>query len=189
LLGAEQSGHMASVGYDLYVKMIEDTVREMRGDMSQGDIQTRIEIKADAYLPQEYVESDVMRIEMYKKIAGIDSYDARDDLIEELIDRFGDPTKPVMNLIDIAQLKSLAGKIGIDLITSKGDTLVMRFSMMADIDIMKLIKAMEKHKKFMRLLPGNPPSISYFEINKKNEELLKGAVEAMTEIVKDTLTV
>lgn len=189
LLGAEQSGHMASVGYDLFVKMIEDTVREMRGDMSQGDIQTRIEIKADAYLPQEYVTSDVMRIEMYKKIAGIDSNDARDDLIEELIDRFGDPTKPVMNLIDIAQLKSLAEKIGIDLIQSKGDALVMRFSMMADIDIMKLISAMEKHKKCMRLMPGNPPSISYFEINKKNEELLKGAVEVMTEIVKDTMSV
>lgn len=189
LLGAEQSGHMASVGYDLYVKMIEDTVREMRGDMSQGDIQTRIEIKADAYLPQEYVTSDVMRIEMYKKIAGIDSYEAREDLIEELIDRFGDPTKPVMNLIDIAHLKSLAGKIGIDLIQSKGDTLQMRFSMMADIDIMKLISAMEKHKKFMRLIPGNPPSINYFEINKKNEELFKGAVEVMNEIVKDTLSV
>ncbi|MBQ5771563.1 MAG: hypothetical protein IIW08_10365, partial [Clostridia bacterium] len=141
------------------------------------------------YLPQEYISNDLLRVEMYKKIASIRNRDNRDDLIEELIDRFGDPTKPVMNLIDIAHLKSLAGKIGIDLIQSKGDTLQMRFSMMADIDIMKLISAMEKHKKFMLLIPGNPPSINYFEINKKNEELFKGAVEVMNEIVKDTLSV
>jgi len=187
LLGAEQSGHMASVGYDLYVKMIEDTVREMRGDMSKGDIQTRIEIKADAYLPQEYVTNDMMRIEMYKKIAGIDSRDAREDLIEELIDRFGDPTKPVMNLIDIAQLKSLSTKIGIDMVSGKGDQLVFRFSMMADIDIMSLINAIEPYKKCFRLLPGNPPSLSYFEYGKKQEELIKGAVEVMEKVVKATL--
>ena len=83
LLGAEQSGFMASVGYDLYVKMIEETVREMRGDVSRGDVEARVELKVDAYLPQEYVPSDVMRVEMYKKIASIRDRAGREDLIEE----------------------------------------------------------------------------------------------------------
>ncbi|MBQ4157439.1 MAG: transcription-repair coupling factor [Clostridia bacterium] len=184
ILGAEQSGHMAAVGYDLYVKMIDETVREMRGDIRQGDIQTRIEIKADAYLPSEYVQSDVMRVEMYKKIAGIDSNEAREDLIEELIDRFGDPSRPVMNLIDIAQLKSLCSRIGIDLVQGKGDQLQMRFSNMADLDIIQLLTAIEPMKKCLRFTPSNPPVLSYFEIGRKQEELVKGAVEAMEKIIE-----
>ena len=94
LLGSEQSGFMATVGYDLYVKMIEETVREMRGDVSLDDIETRVDLKIDAYLPQEYIANDLLRVEMYKKIASIRNRDNRDDLIEELIDRFGDPNRP-----------------------------------------------------------------------------------------------
>lgn len=183
LLGAEQSGHMAAVGYDLYVKMIEETVHEMRGDVGQGDIQTRIEVKADAYLPAEYVSSDVMRMEMYKKIAGIDGPEAREDLIEELIDRFGDPTHPVINLIDIAQLKSLCGRLGIDMVSGRGDALVMRFSMLADLDIVTLLKALEPYKGCLRFTPSNPPTITYTEAGKKQEQLLKGAVEVMQRVV------
>ena len=183
LLGAEQSGHMAAVGYDLYVKMIEETVHEMRGDVGQGDIQTRVEVKADAYLPAEYVSSDVMRMEMYKKIAGIDGPEARDDLIEELIDRFGDPTRPVINLIDIAQLKSLCGRLGIDMVSGRGDALVMRFSMLADLDIVTLLKALEPYKSCLRFTPSNPPTITYAEPGKKQEQLLKGAVEVMQRVV------
>ena len=183
LLGAEQSGHMAAVGYDLYVKMIEETVHEMRGDVGQGDIQTRVEVKADAYLPAEYVSSDVMRMEMYKKIAGIDGPEARDDLIEELIDRFGDPTRPVINLIDIAQLKSLCGRLGIDMVSGRGNALVMRFSMLADLDIVTLLKALEPYKSCLRFTPSNPPTITYAEPGKKQEQLLKGAVEVMQRVV------
>ena len=187
LLGAEQSGHMAAVGYDLYVKMIEETVREMRGDMTQGDIQTRVEIKADAYLPAEYVSSDVMRMEMYKKIALVDGPDARDDLIEELIDRFGDPTRPVMNLIDIAQLKNLSGRLGIDMVTGKPDALIFRFSAMADLDVVKLLEAAEPFKKNLRFTPTNPPTFAYTEPGKKQEALLRGAVSVMQKIVEGTL--
>ncbi len=187
ILGAEQSGHMAAVGYDLYVKMIDETVREMRGDIKQGDIQTRIEIKVDAYLPAEYVSSDLMRMEMYKKIASIDGQDARDDLIEELIDRFGDPAKPVMNLIDIAQLKNVCSRLGIDMVTSKGDALVMRFSIMADLDIVKLLKALEPYKKNIKFTPTNPPTLTYSEIGKKQEQLLKNAVDIMESVAKRAL--
>ena len=115
LLGAEQSGHMASVGYDLYVKMIEDAVRHLRGDVSQGGYpDPRWNSRWTPYLPADYVTSDVTRVDVYKKIASIRTGEDREDLIEELIDRFGDPSRPVMNLIDIAQLKALCQSVGID---------------------------------------------------------------------------
>ena len=185
LLGSEQSGFMASVGYDLYVKMIEDTVREMRGDASLGDIETRVDLKVDAYLPSEYVQDDLLRVEMYKKIASIRNRDAREDLIEELIDRFGDPKRPVMNLIEIASLKALCAQIGVDYVCAKGDELWMRFSISADIDLVRVLVAIQKQPQCLRVQGGNPPTLVYFKRGKDAETLLKGAVSAMESVVRE----
>ena len=182
LLGAEQSGFMASVGYDLYVKMIEDTVKELRGDVSQGDIETRVDVKADAYLPQDYIPNDLLRVEMYKKIASIRDQDSRDDLIEELIDRFGDPNRPVMNLIDVAQLKANCARLGIDYVTLKGDELRMRFAMGADIDLIRVLTAVKDYPKCLAVRGGNPPVIAYFERGRDAETLLRGAAKVMEQV-------
>ena len=184
LLGAEQSGFMASVGYDLYVKMIEETVREMRGDVSRGDVETRVELKVDAYLPQEYVPSDVMRVEMYKKIASIRDRAGREDLIEELIDRFGDPKRPVMNLIEIAHLKALCSNLGIDNVSMKSGEMVLRFSIAAQLNPMKLLMAVKPHEARLRLVGTNPPSLRFFDVRRKTaEELLPEAVRVMEDIL------
>ena len=187
LLGSEQSGFMASVGYDLYVKMIEETVREMRGDISMGDIETRVDVKMDAYLPQEYVSSDLLRVEMYKKIASIRNQEDRDDLIEELIDRFGDPKRPVMNLVEIASLKSLCSQLGIDYVTVRNGDLMMRFSISADIDLLRVLKAIKKYPECLRMQGGNPPTLVYFKANASAEELMRGAVSVMQRAVQDYL--
>ncbi len=184
ILGAEQSGHMASVGYDLYVKMIEDAVKNLRGDVSLGDIETKVELKVDAYLPQEYVPSDVTRVEVYKKIASIKNRDDREDLIEELIDRFGDPGRPVMNLIEIAHLKALCQRIGIEGVTARGGELVMRFSKAADPDVDKLVEALAKHQKHLRLVAGKDASLNYREVGVSTEEMLLGAVVVMENIAR-----
>ena len=189
LLGSEQSGFMASVGYDLYVKMIEDTVREMRGDISMGDIETRVDVKMDAYLPQEYVSSDLLRVEMYKKIATIRNQEDRDDMIEELIDRFGDPNRPVMNLIEIASLKALCSQLGIDYVTVRNGDLMMRFSISADVDLVRVLKAIKKYPECLRMQGGNPPTLVYFKANASAEELMRGAVDVMRRAVQDYLAV
>ena len=184
LLGAEQSGFMASVGYDLYVKMIEETVREMRGDVSRGDVETRVDLKVDAYLPQEYVPSDVMRVEMYKKIASIRDHAGREDLIEELIDRFGDPNRPVMNLIEIAHLKALCSRLGIDNVSMKGSEMVLRFSIAAQLNPMKLLMAVKPHEARLRLVGTNPPALRFFDVKRKTaEEFLPEAVRVMEDIL------
>ena len=183
LLGAEQSGHMSTVGYDLYVKMIEEAVRELRGDQSMGDIQTKVEIKVDAYLPGEYVRNDVTRVEVYKKIASVGSKAAREDLIEELIDRFGDPARPVMNLIEIAHLKNLCQRLGIDLVTARGGAIIMRFSPAAEVDVMKLIEALRPYEKLVRLQAGKESAMVYQDGKKAIEDQLPGAVLMMEKIV------
>ena len=184
LLGAEQSGFMASVGYDLYVKMIEEAVREMRGDVQRGDVETRVELKVDAYLPQEYVPSDAMRVEMYKKIASIRDRAGREDLVEELIDRFGDPNRPVMNLIETAHLKALCSQLGIDNVSMKGGEMVLRFSIAAQLDALKLLAAVKPHEARLRLVGTNPPALRLFDPARKTaEELLPEAVRVMEDIV------
>ena len=177
---------MASVGYDLYVKMIEETVRELRGDVQKGDITTKVELHVDAFLPQDYVSSDLVRVEMYKKIASINDEASRDDLMEELIDRFGDPTRPVINLVDIAHLKGLCSRIGIDLVSSKPGGLVMRFSQSADLKPEYLINALRGHERNIRLAAGSATQLIYSVglTPKSDEELLQGAVPLMEDIVK-----
>ena len=183
LLGSEQSGFMASVGYDLYVKMIEQTVRELRGDVAQGDIETRVDLKIDAYLPQEYIANDLLRVEMYKKIASIRSRENREDLIEELIDRFGDPNRPVMNLIEAAHLKALCAQLGIDYVTWRGGELMLRFSMSADIDLMRVLAAVKAFPQVFRIKPINPPELYFYERGKELEKLLPDAVRTMERVV------
>ena len=145
----------------------------------------RINVKVDAYLPQEYVSNDMLRVEMYKKIASIRSQDSRDDLIEELIDRFGDPNRPVMNLIEIASLKALCERIGIDYVTTRGFDLMMRFSISADIDLVRVLQAIQKYSEWLHMLGGNPPTLVYTKKNAAPEELLRGAVDVMQKVIAD----
>ena len=184
LLGSAQSGHMAAVGYDLYVKMIDEAVRKLRGDVTQGDIQTRVELRLDAYLPGTYVPSDKQRIDVYKKIAQIDGEDSRNDLIEELIDRFGDPTRPVMNLIDVAHLKGLCSRIGVESIGLRQGKLAMKFAAAAQLDPMKLLKLLEKYRRRMVLSATTPPSLVLDFGPKPVDELVRLAIPLMEEVVK-----
>ena len=186
LLGNAQSGHMASVGYDLYVKMIEETVRKLRGDVSLGDIQTRMELRVDAYLPTGYVTSDRQRIEVYKKIALIDGEARRDDMIEELIDRFGDPPRPVINLINVAHLKGLCSRIGVDNVSIKRGFLAMRFAPTAQPDVEKLVALLGKHNKTLILSATQPPVLMINLPPTTPEDLVRKSLPLMEEIA-DTL--
>ena len=183
LLGAEQSGHMAAVGYDLYVKMINETVAEMQGNEAPTPIQTRIELNIDAYLPSDYIEADSMRIEMYKRIAEVKDEESQNDVIDELLDRFGDPAKPVMNLIAIARIKAACEKLGIDQLSFKDGSLVMHFSDEAQLDITRFLTAVqkEKHFKFVPQRTGNG-TLLYKDPNLNVEKLLTPCTAALTDL-------
>ncbi|MBQ0000838.1 MAG: transcription-repair coupling factor [Clostridiales bacterium] len=108
LLGAQQHGHMNAVGYDLYCKMLNEAVQEAKGIHTMEDFDTTIDLSIDAFIPDSYISNEMQKLDIYKRIAGISCEEDYDDMMEELIDRFGEPPKAVQNLLKIAMLKSIA---------------------------------------------------------------------------------
>ncbi len=120
LLGGEQSGHVAAVGFDLYVKMIGEAVRELRGDGPAERAEVRIELPVDAHIPHDYVTGERLRLEAYTRIAAIDSAADIHAVREELADRFGPVPPQVESLLTVARLRSAARRAGLSDITQQG---------------------------------------------------------------------
>lgn len=108
LLGAEQHGHMNAVGYDLYCKMLNEAVKEAKGIRTMEDFETTIDLNMDAFIPDRYISNEYQKLDIYKRIAVIETQQDYDDMLEELLDRFGELPKAVMNLLAIAKLKASA---------------------------------------------------------------------------------
>jgi transcription-repair coupling factor (superfamily II helicase) len=126
LLGGEQSGHIAGVGFDLYVRMIGEAVREMRGDGPAEKPEVRVELPVDAHVPHEYVPGERLRLEAYTRIAAIDSAADITAVRDELADRYGPLPQPVQNLLAVARLRARARRAGLTDITQQGSHI--RFS-------------------------------------------------------------
>ena len=128
VLGPQQSGHLSTVGYDMYCKLIEEAVGEARGLTQTPELDTRIDLKLDAYLPQDYVSQEKIRVEIYKRIAMVVDEETRMTIEDELIDRFGDIPQPVENLIRIAQLRGITRRLGISHLSLRAEGLRMKLS-------------------------------------------------------------
>ena len=121
LLGAQQHGHMEAVGYDLYCKMLNEAVKQLKGEEEiQEDFTTTIDLNVDAFIPSSYIQNEYQKLDVYKRIASIETEEEMDDMIEELIDRFGDIPKKVQQLLKIANLKALAHTAYITAVEQKG---------------------------------------------------------------------
>ncbi len=119
LLGAEQSGHMLSVGYDMYLKLLEEAVLEEQGETKPAGVECTADIVVTANIDRRYVESGEQRMDLYRRMAAIRTQENADDLLDEIVDRYGDPPKGVMNLIAIALLRAKAAACGITKIVQK----------------------------------------------------------------------
>lgn len=114
MMGSAQHGHMAAIGYDLYCRMLEDTIKIIKGEIEKEPIETTVDLKVDAYIPGTYIEDEIQKIEVYKKIAAIESIDDYMDIKAELEDRYSEIPDPVYNLMDIAYIKSRAKILSIE---------------------------------------------------------------------------
>lgn len=134
LLGAEQHGFIASVGFDLYSQMLADEIAKRKAGMDgqpveqEKEVSTVIDMSIDAYLPSAYIYDSIQKIEIYKKVAAVRSFEEADDLREELVDRFGDLPQSVDNLLAVARLKVFGAVCGIEQISGRGDDVVIRFA-------------------------------------------------------------
>jgi transcription-repair coupling factor (superfamily II helicase) len=127
LLGGEQSGHIAGVGFDLYLRMIGEAVSAFRGDVAEGQTELRLELPVDAHIPEEYVDSERLRLEAYQKLSTASAPTAGDDqidrVLEELTDRYGEPPEQVTNLIAVSRLRRVAQKAGLSEVVAMGPNL------------------------------------------------------------------
>ncbi len=185
IFGPEQSGNVATVGYDMYCRLIEEAVREARGAQGESlpfSVETRVEIKVDAYLPVEYVKGESQRMEVFKRIALIKRREDREDVIEELIDRFGDVPEAVMNLIEIAHLRGICGRLGISRVHYVAGAMVFKLSPGASPDPVKLYAALEKTDNRLLLSASREPAILLRDPRQPADALLRLSVPILEKI-------
>lgn len=139
VMGAQQHGHMSSIGYDMYLKLLEEAVNEEKGNAQQNaDMDCLIDISVDAHIPESYVESLTLRLDVYRRIADIRSVEDSEDVKDELRDRFGEIPKSVLGLIDIALIRNKANSMGVYEIRQNGENMMiyvkeMKSPVVADI--------------------------------------------------------
>lgn len=164
LLGAEQHGHMEAVGYDLYCKMLDEAVKEEKGIVQQEDFETTIDLDVDAYIPPRYIPNEYQKLDIYKRIAGIENEEEYEDMMEELLDRFGEPPKSVQNLLAIANMKALAHRVYVKEIKQSGTDVKLYLFERAKINPAGFPTVLEKNSKTMTMRMDGQP---YFMISLK----------------------
>ena len=168
LLGAAQSGHMISVGYDLYLKLLEEAVLEERGEPSPEESACTADLDVTANIDKAYVTSGEQRMDLYRRMAGIRSQSDADELLDEIVDRYGDPPRGVMNLIDIALLRARASAAGIRDIAQKGRTLRFR---LAQFDFAVVSRVAGQYQKRMFVEPKSDEPAITLQLTAKEDPL------------------
>lgn len=162
LLGAEQSGHMESVGYDLYCKMLNEAVKSMKGEISEEEsFETTIDMDVDAYIPSTYITNEYVKLDMYKRIAQVTTEEEYLDLQEELIDRFGETPHSVNNLLTIAYIKARCHSVYITSLVQKGDSIKMVLFQRAKINTDGIPALLQKYKPRLKLTMEQNPYLTY----------------------------
>ncbi len=120
LLGAQQHGHMDSVGYDMYMQLLSQAIAEQKGEVKIKPSECTVDFTVNAYIPEEYIASSMLRVDVYKKITLVETESDKQDLIDELCDRFSEPPKEVLDLIDVALIRAYGARLNITEIAAKG---------------------------------------------------------------------
>lgn len=180
LLGPEQHGQIAAVGFDLYCRLLDETIREKKGEISPELPEPVIEIPVDAYIPTEYISDHKQKVEIYKKVAALQSLENVEMLFDELLDRFGEPPAPVLHLLKIAKIKLKAKAAGIASISKERQELIGKLHQGLTVDYDKVLAILQKYRSQFRYQPGRPPLFKW-KYQPKTTDVLN--------IVLDTLEV
>lgn len=157
LLGAQQHGHMNAVGYDLYCKMLNEAVKEAKGIHTMEDFETSVDLNVDAYIPDSYISNEFQKLDIYKRIAGIETQQDYDDMLEELLDRFGEPGKAVLNLLAIAKLKAIAHQGYVTEIKQTGKTVRITLYEKARLNTEGFPALMQKYRRGLQFKNEQEP--------------------------------
>lgn len=163
LLGAEQHGHLEAIGYDLYCRMLDETVREMQGQVSRPRMTAAVEIEADAYLDPRYIPDEGLRMDMYRRTADISSLADYMDVLDEWIDRFGDPPSEASTLAKIAFIRATAEQNGITRIYRQSRNLVMMYAedFKPDMAVLSFLLGLPDYRGKVLFNAGNQPHLVF----------------------------
>ncbi len=184
LLGESQSGHMAAVGYDLYCKMLNEAVSQLKGKKEEADYATTIDLDIDAFIPESYIKNEYQKLDIYKRIATIETEEEMDDMTEELIDRFGDLPKKVQQLLHIAALKSLAHSAYITAIEQKGKDYKFILYEKANLDPAKIPALLKKYGNNMTFKAEAVPYFLYQKKGRSGKEKGENVLQMLREIIE-----
>lgn len=185
LLGAQQSGHMEAVGYDLYCKMLNEAVKSLKNaDIEEDKFDTTIDIDIDAFIPEKYIASEFQKLDIYKRIASIENEEECDDMLEELIDRFGDPPRSVTNLLAVAHIKALATSVFVTEVSQKGDAIKFTMYEKAKVNPSKIPSLLDKYKNTMKFTVDTNPYFTYIPIKSKEKPDTIGLVKNILSDIK-----
>lgn len=184
LLGESQSGHMAAVGYDLYCKMLNEAVSQLKGEKEEADYATTIDLDIDAFIPESYIKNEYQKLDIYKRIATIETEEEMDDMTEELIDRFGDLPKKVQQLLHIAALKSLAHSAYITAIEQKGKDYKFILYEKANLDPAKIPALLKKYGNNMTFKAEAVPYFLYQKKGRSGKEKGENVLQMLREIIE-----
>lgn len=183
LLGAQQHGHMEAVGYDLYCKMLNEAVKHLKGEMEEETYTTTMDLNVDAYIPDSYIPNEYQKLDIYKRIAAVETEDEMEDMVEELIDRFGDIPKKVETLLNVARLKALAHSVYVTAVEQKGETYTFVMYEKAKVRPERIQDLLDTFKGALLFKTDTPP---YFIYEKKNRNK-KEKNEDILQVVKNVL--
>ena len=160
LLGAEQHGHMESVGYDMYCRLLDEEVQTLKGETKPEAFETSVDLNISAYIPEFYIKNQEQRMELYKKIAGVRTQEEYYDIQEEMEDRYGDLPKSVQALLEIVLVKADAHALGITAISQKHGNILLEFHSSPNIDPVRLTELITAEKGRYLFTAGAKPYLT-----------------------------
>ena len=183
LLGVRQHGHMEAVGYDMYCKMLNEAVQSLKGVKVAVDFATQIDLDVDAFIPPAYIVNEVQKLDIYKRIAGIENVKEKDDMRDELLDRFGDIPKSVDNLLRIALIHVAAHRLFMTEIKGKNERITFTFRPDAAVDPLKIPELLKKYGQSLAFTAYGTPFFTYkykkTGLIETDAELLLGKTEEL----------
>ena len=179
ILGANQHGHMESVGYEMYVRLLSEAIAEEKGEAPPPEAEEcAVDIALDAHIPEEYIKDLNQRVDIYKRIAAIRSQDDAADVIDELIDRFGEPPTAVMGLIKVATLRNMASALGITEIR-QNDSALLFFPKELDLERISMATQKLQGRLTVDLMSKRPHLTAALKTGERPIELMKTVLEAL----------
>lgn len=177
VLGAQQHGHMEAVGYDMYLKMLSDAVAEEKGEKPVEKKECLIDLQIQAHIPEQYISSVPQRLNIYRRIADVRTQDDASDVIDELIDRFGDPPASVEGLIRISLMRNTAASLGIYEVTQRGEQILLYFEA---IDVRQVNALSQALPRRVKVGSGKKAYVAVRLAGQKPEEVLETVIASLT---------